>query len=205
MTDEEHRALVRTIAARNEGSEAAMAGLYRALHGQVFAFVRRRWGMADDHEVQAVVGDTLYEVWRAAGRFTGESQVRTWVLGIARHKMLDALRQGKAGLAHDDIEEHATTLADPSADLLQGLVERQKMDGLATCMDRLPTEQRESLHLLLVEALAVEEIARIQGCPSGTVKSRVFHAKQKLKDCLARWFSHEAGASAAHAAKVNAE
>ena len=51
----------------------------------------------------------------------------------------------------------------------------------------LGDEHRESLHLLFYEGLSVAEIAEIQGVPDGTVETRVFHAKKKIKACLARW------------------
>jgi RNA polymerase sigma-70 factor (ECF subfamily) len=189
-----HRALLQAVAARDAGSEAAMARLYRALSGAVFAFVRRRLSTADDHAVQDVVVDTLYEVWRAAQQFSGQSVVKTWVLGIARHKMLDAARRLPQE-AHDDIDDHADTLADTGADITAQLAQRQRADWLAHCLGRLPADQRDSLHLLLVEGLSVEAIAQVQACPGGTVKTRVFHAKQKLKACLARWMLSEAPAA----------
>jgi RNA polymerase sigma-70 factor, ECF subfamily len=190
--DTEHAALLARIAARDAGSEAAMAQLYRALQGNVFAFVRRRLSLADDHEVQAVVVDTMYEVWRAAPQFAGSSQVKTWVLGIARHKLLDAVRKDPhAQRGYDDIADHADTLPDESADIINQLAEQQRAEWLAYCLDKLPEEQRESLHLLLVEGMSVEDIAQVQSCPGGTVKTRVFHAKAKLKSCLARWLKHE--------------
>lgn len=192
MTDQDHQALVRRIAARGADAEVAMTQLYRELSGSVFAFVRRRLGLADDHEAQAVVVDAMYEVWRAASTFAAGSQVKTWVLGIARHKLLDSVRRNPhAGHAHDDIADHAETLADAGADLMNLLAEKQQAEWLAFCMDKLPPEQRESLHLLLVEGMSVQEISQIQCCPSGTVKTRVFHAKAKLKTCLARWLMQE--------------
>ncbi len=192
MTDQQHAALIVRIAARNTGSEAAMAQLYQALQGNVFAFVRRRMSLADDHAVQAVVVETMYEVWCAADKFAGSSQVKTWVLGIARHKLLDAARQDPhAKRSYEDIADHADTLADESPDVISQLALKQRAEWLAFCMDKLPEDQRESLHLLLVEGLSISEISDIQSCPGGTVKTRVFHAKAKLKHCLARWLKHD--------------
>ena len=191
MTDQDHLALLHTIALRNADSELAMRQLYRALSGSVFAFVRRRLSQADDHEVQAVVVDTMYEVWRAAADFNGISQLKTWVLGIARHKLLDAVRKKPDAALHDDVAEYAESLADENADIVASLVTKQRAEWLVCCMNKLPEEQRESLHLLLVEGLSMLEIAEVQGCPSGTVKTRVFYAKAKLKTCLARWLLHE--------------
>lgn len=190
MSDDLHRELLRQVAARDGSSEAAMAQLYRAMHSTVFAFVRQRLYGADEHAVQDVVVEALYEVWRAAGRFAGQSQVKTWVLGIARHKLLDAARRAPA-VPHEDIDDHAETLADDNADITAQLTRQQRAQWLQFCLERLPEDQRESLHLLLVEGLAVSEIATLQLCPEGTVKTRVFHARRKLKDCLLRWMKSD--------------
>ncbi len=196
MSDPHHRALLQQVAARNGGSEAAMAQLYKALSAPVFAFVRQRLFGADEHAVQEIVVETMYEVWRAAERFEAQSQVRTWVLGIARHKLLDAARRDHSA-SHDDIDELAETLADDGPDLLAQLAEKQRAQWLAHCMARLPEDQRESLHLMFVEGLDVEAIAQLQSCPGGTVKTRVFHAKRKLKDCLAKWLRADGDVSGA--------
>jgi RNA polymerase sigma-70 factor, ECF subfamily len=193
MIEDPNAALLTRIALRDAGSETAMAQLYRALSGAVFAFVRQRLSAVDDHAVQAVVVEAMYEVWRAAPNFAGGSQVKTWVLGIARHKLLDAVRKSRQNGAntHDDIADHAESLADESADVVATLSQKQRAEWLAYCMDKLPAEQRESVHLMLVEGLSVEAIAQVQDCPNGTVKTRVFHAKAKLKACLAKWMRHD--------------
>ena len=174
------------ISRRDAESEAAMTLLYRAFSGGVFAFVRRRLGHADDHEVQAVVVDTMFEVWRAAPNFIGGSQVKTWVLGIARHKLLDVVRKTTRDHMNVDIADYSESLADDHADVFDALAAKQQAEWLMLCMGKLPSEQRESLHLLLVEGLSIEAIAHVQNCPNGTVKTRVFHAKAKLKRCLAQ-------------------
>jgi len=53
-------------------------------------------------------------------------------------------------------------------------------------MERLPHEQRECMHLVFFEELALREIAHLQDCPENTIKTRLFHARQKMKDCLRR-------------------
>jgi RNA polymerase sigma-70 factor, ECF subfamily len=191
LTDPHYALLIR-IAKRDADSQSAMAQLYHALQSNVFAFVRRRLNLADDHAVQAVVVDTMYEVWRAADQFAAGSQVKTWVLGIARHKLLDAIRKDPhTQHEYEDIADHAETLADQSPDIVSQLAAQQRAQWLSFCMDKLPQDQRESLHLLFVEGMSVSDIASIQNCPSGTVKTRVFHAKAKLKNCLARWLKSE--------------
>lgn len=188
-TDEDLRSWLQQMAARDE---AALSRFYRALSGAVFAFVQRR--LDNPHDAEAVVVDTLHEVWKKAVTFNGQSQVKTWVLGIARHKLLDVLRQRGARAGQDDIEDHAETLASDDPGPFTQLAERQQQAWVAQCMARLPAEQRESLHLLFFEAMAVDEIAEVLACPAGTVKTRVFHAKRKIRDCLARWLRASGGA-----------
>ena len=193
MTDQEHLELLRSIGTRGSQAEAAMTQLYGALSSSVFAFVRRRMSAADDHEVQAVVVDALYQVWCSAPNFAGNSTVKTWVLGIARHKLLDAVRSNpNSAHRHEDVADHTESLADSSVDLLTELAAKQRAQGLQLCMDLLPADQREALHLLLVEGMSVADIALVQACPCGTVKSRVFHAKNKLKALMANWLRGEA-------------
>ncbi len=181
-TDEDLRQWLQQMAARDE---AALARFYRALSGAVFAFVQRR--LDNPQDAESVVVDTLHEVWKKAATFDGRSQVKTWVLGIARHKLLDLLRQRGARGVQDDIEDHAETLASDAPGPFALLAERQQQAWVAHCMAKLPDEQRDSLHLLFYEGLSVEEIADVSACPAGTVKTRVFHAKRKIRDCLARW------------------
>ena len=128
----------------------------------------------------------MYEVWRAAPNYGGASQVKTWVLGIARHKLLDVVRRNAHDHTHVDISEYADSLPDDHADVFDALAAKQQAQWLMSWMGKLPNEQRESLHLLLVEGLSIEAIAQVQGCPNGTVKTRVFYAKAKLKRCLAQ-------------------
>ena len=71
MSDDDHRHWLRLIARRDNSSEAAMAQFYRSLSGATFAFVQQRLG--DSHDAQAVVVETMYEVWRVASQFSGGS------------------------------------------------------------------------------------------------------------------------------------
>ena len=55
---------------------------------------------------------------------------------------------------------------------------------LRQCMDKLPPEQRECLHLVFYEGYGLAEVAAVLGCPENTVKTRLFHARRKLKNAL---------------------
>ena len=183
--DHQHRAWLAQIA---QQQQPALEQLYRALSGNVYAYVQRRVGNSADAD--SIVVDTFHEVWHKAGHFAGNSQVKSWIIGIARHKMLDLLRKQKSQ-ASSDIDDYAEVLEDHRPAPLEQLAEQQQAAWVASCMDKLPTEQRDSLHLFFYEGMSLAEIAAVQNCPDNTIKTRLFHAKRKIKDCLSRWLSDD--------------
>lgn len=162
-----------------EGDEAALSQFYQSYHARVYAFVRRR--LNDPAEAAEVLNEVMLEVWRKASRFEGRSQPLTWVLGIAHHKALDALRRR----GRRQTEELDETLPDddaaPAAELLAAA---QNAEVVRRCIEKLSDAHRLMVHLAFFEDMPYPDIARVAECPVGTVKTRVFHAKRLLKECL---------------------
>lgn len=156
-----------------------MTELYARHARRLYAFALSRLG--DPVAASDVVSETLVEVWRGAGRFAGRSRVTTWLLGIARHKLLDEQRR-RAARAADELDEG---LADPTAgdpgDALDGAGARAR---LRDCLERLGAAHREAIHLAFFEDLSCSEIAEVAGIPVGTVKTRLFHARRWLRRCV---------------------
>lgn len=170
--------LLEQVAARDE---AALAVLYRRMSRMIYAFSLRRLNDAD--AAGEVVVETMYEVWKGAPRFAGRSRVSTWVLGIARHKALDKLRSRYGDLC-EPLGDEAEEVADDQPSVYELIAGRQQAAQVAVCMEVLPDEQRECIHLAFYEDAPLAEIALIQGCPENTVKTRLFHARRKMRDCL---------------------
>jgi RNA polymerase sigma-70 factor, ECF subfamily len=190
--------VLRLLARIERADEAAFRELYRAFSRRLYAYVLRHLG--DPAQAEEIVSDTLYEVWKAPTRFRGDAQFSTWLIGIARNKVLMAFRSRKPDSRHVDIDDVAEVVAadDPSA--FDVLAEQQRREGVRHCMDRLSDEHRECMHLVFYEGLSLAEIAQVQACPEGTVKTRLFHARQKLKNCLKMLLQREGGGSLAGAA-----
>lgn len=159
----------------------------RSLHARharaAFAFALRMLG--NEADADDAVAEAFYEVWRQASRFAGHSSVRTWILGIVRHKALDLLRSRGACLEDLLDDEEAACVADQGMTPFEWLAERQRVQIVAECMDALPAAQKESLRLALLEGMTLAEIAQVQGVPDNTVATRIHHGKRKLKDCVA--------------------
>jgi RNA polymerase sigma-70 factor, ECF subfamily len=174
---------VRTLLERiGRQDQAAFRELYKAFSRRVFAYTL---SMVKDHgRAEEILVDTMYEVWRAPARFRGDSQFGTWLIGIARNKALMAHRGRRPDELHEDLDEIAETQVSDSPDGFAQLAAKQRSEGVQVCMGRLSKEHRECMHLVFFEGLSLAEVAAVQGCPENTVKTRLFHARQKIKNCL---------------------
>lgn len=170
-------ALLRQIA---QGDRAAMDRFYRQFETCVYRFALSR--LNDSDAASDVLNETMTKVWLEAARFRGESKVQTWVLAIAFQKSMDRLR----GSYRHQGEELDAELPDHDAGDMALVLER--MDDIRrvrTAVRRLSAIQRTALHLAFHEDMTYAEMAKVLGCPEGTAKTRVFHAKQALKGLLA--------------------
>lgn len=177
LPDDQVHAILGRIAA---GDERAVFELHKAYARRVHAFVLQR--CSDDDVAQTVVSEVFFEVWKKPAAFRGESRFSTWLLGVARHKMLCALRRRTE--SHEDIDDLADELESewPAAEQL--LDEAQTSAVMHRCLDRLSAAHRECLHLVYFEDCSLTDLAQLQQVPEGTVKTRLFHARRNLRECI---------------------
>lgn len=172
------------LAAVAMGHQAAFERLYGLYEKRVYHYVCTL--VYDGTVAEEIVGDTMLAVWRGAGTFTGTSRVSTWIFGIARHKALDAIRRTSR---HHQREVELDAAADmPNSQ--GGPDEVLFRDQLAALTHRalavLSREHREILRLVFEEELPYDDIAALLAIPANTVKTRVYYAKQRLKEQLVR-------------------
>ena len=149
--------------------------------------------------VDEAVNDTMLALWQSADRFDpATGQLLTWLFGIAHNKGLKTLRRAGRFRADRSID----TL---SADVLDGAEDRGQTPQAAAphgpeqtvlgwelggilqlALEQLSTEHRSVIELAFGEDLAYPQIAAIVGCPPNTVETRMFHARKKLAQLLAR-------------------
>ena len=173
--------------------QAAFRELYKAFSRKVYAYALN---MLNDHaRAEEIVVDTMYQVWRYPARFRGDSQFSTWLIGIARNKALMAYRARRPDETHDDLDDIAETEAADTPDGFTTLAQKQRSEGVKHCMGKLSDEHRECMHLVFFEGLSLAEVADVQKVPENTVKTRLFHARQKIKKCLQLLLQREGGGS----------
>jgi len=168
-------ACLRAVAA---GDAAAFEQLYRALYPRLFRFVLRVLGRLD--LVEDVLSETMLAVWRGASGFCGGARASAWVFGIAYHKAMQALRQRGVDPHREGDDAVEASSAEDAADVAA------LQQSLRNALARLPADQRAALELTFFHGYSCEEVAAILGCPTGTVKSRMFQARARLRPLLAR-------------------
>lgn len=174
-------ALARRLVARcAERDEKALVQLHELLARRIYAFAFHR--LRDEQDAETVVVDTLHEVWKSAERFRGDSLVTTWVLGIARFKGLQL--RDREPPDHDDIDDHADSLAADTEDGEAALSRWQQAQQVRNCMERLSAAHRECMQLVYYEGMGLAEVALVQHVPENTVKTRLFHARNSMRECV---------------------
>ena len=184
MSDQEQQSidLLQKIA---EGQQSALEAFYQLYEPRVYRYALSR--LNDSFEAADTLNEVMMEVWKYAQRFEGRSKVSTWLLGITHHKVYDRLRKRKKTNLQDDIDDFSNQLVDDNEIHMEQVIagaDDAKM--IQNCMNKLSSNHREVIHLAFYEDLHYQEIAEVSSCPEGTVKTRVFHAKQALKKCLAK-------------------
>jgi RNA polymerase sigma-70 factor (ECF subfamily) len=181
--DRDERRLIARIAARDRAAFDVFYGRYAA---RVLAFVRDIVGSAELAEEAA--GDAMIAVWRSAPTFGDRSRVSTWVLAIAHHKALDAVRRrGHATVPFDDLAQRLPHDPDPADELVRA----EDRSTFERAIGALSPEHRTVLQLMFGFECSQAEIAAIVGCPVATVKTRAFYAKRRLREQLDRTAAEE--------------
>jgi RNA polymerase sigma-70 factor (ECF subfamily) len=183
-TDQEQESidLLKKIAA---GQQSALESFYQLYEPRVYRYALSK--LNDSFEAADTLNEVMMEVWKYAERFEGRSKVSTWLLGITHHKVYDRLRKRKKSNLEDDIDDFSNHLTDANqVNMEQVLAGADDADMIQNCMKKLSGSHREVIHLAFFEDMHYQEIAQVSDCPEGTIKTRVFHAKQALKKCLAR-------------------
>lgn len=169
--------LIRRIAA---GEQSALRSLYDVYANHLSSFVQNY--LADPQEAADIVHETMLEVWRNADRFKGKSTVKSWVFSIARNKAIDHNRKG----ARSVLGEIDTEIPDETPNPQQIVEAFQDAERVRACIEGLNEIQKSAIHLAFYEDFSYSQIAEIENCPTGTVKTRIMAAKAALLRCLQR-------------------
>lgn len=152
---------------------------------QLDAVYRMALRLAGDEDQAAdLTQETMLKAYRSWHQYKSGSNVRAWLLTILRHTFINQYRKAKRTGSTIDVDQiegftvfHNVMDVDPEGSFFDQIVDEEVLRAI----DRLPEEFREALVLSDVEQMTYAEIADITGAPIGTVKSRLFRARQALQ------------------------
>jgi RNA polymerase sigma-70 factor (ECF subfamily) len=135
-------------------------------------------------ESEDLVQETYLRAFRFSHRFQPGTHLRAWLFQILRNTFLTfyRLRERESAVAEDGVPDWEVPMFQDAPEETGGVLEVHT--DLERAMRRLPEEFRTVLLLAEVEGMPLEEVARVMRCPVGTVKSRIFRAKERLRGLL---------------------
>ncbi|MFA0746535.1 sigma-70 family RNA polymerase sigma factor [Fervidibacter sp.] len=154
------------------GDEAAGEQFVIEHYEAIFRFLRNLTGNKEDAE--DLTQQTFLRAWEALPSFRGDSSLSTWLHSIAYREYTHWLRSRREFVPLDEIVDMPDEQANQNLEAVL----------LRWAIYRLDPEHREVFVLYYVQGFSVNEIAKIIGVPAGTVKSRLFFARQKLRELL---------------------
>jgi RNA polymerase sigma-70 factor (ECF subfamily) len=172
----DERRLLERIGARDV---RAFEQLYCAYHQRLTRFLSNMLRRPD--LVEEVLNDALLVVWNRPEKYNGASKLSTWIFAIAYRKALKALHRRDEPV--EDPREDARASGEPGPEQL--LQQHQARRLLREAMQSLSAEQRAVVDLTYFHEMGYREIAEVMDCPVDTVKTRMFHARRRLKAVLA--------------------
>jgi RNA polymerase sigma-70 factor (ECF subfamily) len=170
--------LIRRIAG---GDQLAMRTLFCRHRVALYRWLLRL--VHDENLADDLLSDVFLDVWRQAATFEARSSVSTWLLAIARYKALSARRR-RTDAELD--EATVSTVPDIADDPEVALQKKNQAEALRQSLPRLSPEHREVIDLAYYHSKSVKEIAEIVGINEATVKTRMFYARKRLAELVAR-------------------
>jgi len=132
--------------------------------------------------------DTLVEAWKCLHRYHGRCQFFTWLCAILLNRYRNVRRRNRllpastlGGRDQDEFERHTGNLPDHAALPDQAVERREEARLMQQCIQALPAKHQQIVYLRFYVDDSLEGIADALGCSVGTVKSRLFHALEKLR------------------------
>jgi RNA polymerase sigma-70 factor (ECF subfamily) len=184
------------VARCQRGETEAFSVLVRRHQKKMLNIAYRMIG--DYDEACDVVQEAFFSAYRAIGKFRGDARFSTWLFGIVlnhsrSHMTLRAARSRReAGSLDDPVKSEDGSFLNAPRSQEESVVERLEKRELEAkvqeCIGFLDCEQREVLVLRDIQGFSYEEIGVMLKLPQGTVRSRLFRARNALKDRLLRVF-----------------
>lgn len=175
----------------SQRDESAFSRLFHTYYGRVANFLRTRLYGQDD-AIQSIANETLYEIWCKPDAYNGTSLFSTFLMGIAKNKLLQHWRKADQNLVSseeieqaDDSENDDIYSAETAASPFEGLKQQEELNVLLQCADqRLNPLQRTVLLDRLLYGYRIEELAHTLERNAVTLRRAFQIAYDKVMECV---------------------
>lgn len=177
------------VAAVLAGEQEAFAELVRRYQGRLTNYLYRLLRNAD--EAHDMTQEVFIKVYKALDRYDPSYRFSTWLFRVAQNSAIDQLRRRRHREVSiepregEDGEARSREIPSPDRGPYAHLRNRERGRAIQGAIDGLPWEYRELIVMRHFGELSYDEIARAKGMPLGTVKNKLFRARQMLKESLA--------------------
>ena len=163
-----------------------MTKYYPRVYASLFAFTKSKEDSED------LAQQTFIKVWKKIDSFRGDSAFFTWVYRIAinlakNHVVSSNYKKDKINISSDAIEMDFASHANPETDLMHS----QSLNNVRSFINSLPENLRTAFTLRESDGLSYEEISLITDTPIGTVRSRIFRARESVLEFMSQESTNE--------------
>ena len=163
------------VAAALSDGPAAFGPIIERYQDAVFAVALAR--LYDFHDAEDIAQEVFIEAFEHLGRLDNPGRLGAWLRSITIHRCIDHLRKRREVVGVEEIAEQMECSSNPHSEIEQQELRAQVMAAIG----QLNRKQRETTTLFYINGYSQEEIAGIQEIPAGTVKRRLYDAREKLK------------------------
>jgi len=167
-----------------QGNKAAFDLLVRKYQNKVLSLISRF--VKNQGDVPDVAQEAFIKAYRALPNFRGDSAFYTWLYRIAVNTAKNHLAAQKRRPSSSDLDIEESEFFDDADRLRESasperlLLTRELRDVVISTLEALPEDLRTAISLRELDGLSYEDIANVMECPVGTVRSRIFRAREAL-------------------------
>ncbi|MBD3867149.1 MAG: sigma-70 family RNA polymerase sigma factor [Acidobacteria bacterium] len=168
------------VEAARSGDHEAFGELVRRYQGLV-AGVAWRYGTRRE-EIEDIVSEVFIKMYGSLDRFRPTHRFSSWLYRLAANHVIDHHRRNRKERGRVEMPEQVASPDRPASETMET---DQRSRLLRAALSELPNKYREPLLLVYLEAMKVDEAARVLGVPTGTVKTRLMRGRRALGKILA--------------------